>query len=151
MADNQNPSQWPRSDNSDSGAVRQNMFRSRAFLVGLAQSVLWITLGVAAIVLVPRFWHIYDEYKTCLPEITKALQLCMIFLNHFWFLVLPLVLCWPFINLGIVSLLSLWPGGRVRERLWYLATWLVLLIAVVFAVVASFLPFVLPPPIHLSG
>ena len=147
MTDNQNPSRSPRSGNADpdSGAVRQGMFRSRALAVGVAQSVLWITLGVIALRVVPFFQRIYADFNSELPGTTIAVVSFTAFLRRSWFLVLPAVLSWPFINWGIDSLLSPRPGGRVPRWLWRCATWLLIVGVVVFVVVALFLPLASVP------
>ncbi len=135
---------------ADSRAARRGIFASRAFAVGVAQAVLWTALGMVVMRIVPHFLKIFADFGTPLPDITIALIFFTRFLIRFWFVALLPVLCWPFLNCGIVSLLSLLPGRRILKRLWYFATWLALLVVVVLVVVALFLPLSIPFT-HLSG
>ena len=144
MTDDPNPYQPPptANTNADSGASRSRIFGSGAFAVGVAQALLWIVLGVLAMRIVLSFQRVFADFDAELPMMTIAVISFARFLSRFWFVVVPPILCWPFINWGIVSLLSSCPAGRTLRWLWYLATWLVPLAAVPFAVVALLGPLV---------
>jgi hypothetical protein len=116
------------------------------------QSVLWFALGVAALIVVPKLEKIFRDFGTKLPDMTITVLNASHFLGRYWYLALLPVLLWPFVNYGVVALLSPRPDVVMPKRLWYFATWVVILLAIMFAVVALFLPLiVLVGPGGLSG
>ena len=64
------------------------------------------------------------------------------FLSRHWYVAFLPVLLWPFVNWGIVCLLSPRPDVVAPRRLWYFATWGIILVAVMVAVAALFLPLI---------
>ena len=76
------------------------------------------------------------------------------FLGLYWYLLVLPVLLWPFVNWGIVSVLSPRPEVVIPRRLWYFATWGVILLVVMFAVVALFVPLIgdiqAVSPVHVA-
>ena len=81
----------------------RDVFHSRAFAVGVAQSVFWVALGVAALIVVPKFEKVFRDFNTKLPDMTIALLNFGHFLGHYWYLALLPVLLWPFVNWDIVA------------------------------------------------
>ncbi len=131
---------------------RQEVFHSRAFTVGIVQSVLWVALGVAALIVVPKFEKVFRDFNTKLPDITVTVLNASHFLGSYWYLALLPVLLWPFMNHGVVALLSPRPDVVIPKRLWYFATWVVILLTIMFAVVALFAPLIVEiGPGGLSG
>jgi len=61
---------------------------------------------------------------------------------QYWYLAFLLTVLWPLLNRGIVSLVSPKPETLVRRKLWYFATWLVLLLPLLFAASGLSLPLV---------
>jgi hypothetical protein len=136
----------------------RNLFGSKAFAGGVKQSVIWVILGVAALIAVPNFERIYAEFGygdarldgAKLPDTTVAIISFTHVLRRFWYLALPLVCAWPFMNFGVVSFLSPSPEVVMPKRLlyliprqlWSIATWLVLVLVFVFAVPALFMPLI---------
>ena len=129
----------------------RDVFHSRAFAVGIAQSVLWVALGVATLIVVPKFEKIFRDFNTKLPEMTLTVLNVSHFLGHYWYLALLPVLLWPFVNWGIVALLSPRPDVVFPKQLWYCATWAIILLVVMCAVVALFLPLIVEVGPGLSG
>ena len=131
-------------------ATGRDVFRSRAFADGVVQSVIWAVLGVVALIAVPKFERIYADFGygdarlngAKLPNTTVAIISFTHVLRRFWYLALPLVCCWPFVNFGVVSLLSPRPEVVIPRRLWYDAMWVVLFLVIMFAVLALFRPLV---------
>ena len=116
------------------------------------QSVLWIALGVAALIVVPKFEKVFRDFNTKLPDITITVLNASHLLRCYWHLALLPVLLWPFVNHGVVALLSPRPDVVIPKRLWYFVTWIVILLAVMFAVVALFAPLIVEVgPGGLSG
>lgn len=121
---------------------RRSMFGSPDFDAGLAQSAVWLTLGVAALFVVSKFEQIFQDFGTSLPSMTIALLDLTHLLSRYWYLALLPVISWPFVNWGIVFLLSPRPEVVLPRRLWYFATWGVILLVVVFAMFALFRPLI---------
>ena len=119
-----------------------DIFHSRAFAVGIAQSVIWVVLGVVALNVVPNFDKIFRDFNTKLPDMTIAVLNFGHFLSRYWYLALLPVLLWPFVNHGVVALLSPRPEVVIPKRLWYFATWAIILVVIMFAVVALFVPLI---------
>ena len=84
----------------------RDVFHSRAFAVGIAQSVLWVALGVATLIVVPKFEKMFRDFNTRLPDMTLAVLNFSHFLGCYWYVAFLPVLLWPFVNWGIVCLLS---------------------------------------------
>jgi len=122
--------------------TERDVFRSGAFAVGIAQSVVWVALGVVTLNVVPRFETIFRDFGVKLPDITIAVLTFGNFLAHYWYVALVPVLVWPFMNYVVVSLLSPRPEVVIPKSLWYMATWAAILLVVLFAVVALFLPLI---------
>jgi hypothetical protein len=141
MMDESNLYASPRANATTTTPRRQDLFHSRAFAVGIVQSVLWGALGVAALIVVPKFDEVFRGFNTKLPDITVTVLNASHFLGCYWYLALLAVLSWPFVNHGVVALLSPRPDIVIPKRLWYFATWVVILLAIMFAVVALFDPF----------
>ncbi len=62
----------PRADATTTKPRRQDVFHSRAFAVGIVQSVLWGALGVAALIVVPKFEKVFRDFNAKLPDITVS-------------------------------------------------------------------------------
>ncbi|MGD0900879.1 MAG: hypothetical protein ABR915_23855 [Thermoguttaceae bacterium] len=122
--------------------ANRDVFRSGAFAVGIAQSVVWVVLGVATLNVVPKFERIFRDFGTQLPDLTLAVIGFHHLLSHYWYLALLPALAWPFVNHGVVSLLSPRPEVVIPKRLWYFATWIIILLLVMFAVIALFRPLI---------
>lgn len=141
----------PRADATTTKPRRQDVFHSRAFAVGIVQSVLWVALGVAALIVVPKFEKVFRDFNAKLPDITVSVLNASHFLGCYWYLALLPVLLWPFVNHGVVALLSPRPDVVIPKQLWYFATWIVILLAVMFAVVTLFAPLIVVVGPGLSG
>lgn len=138
--------------------MSRDVFRSRAFFVGIKQAVLWIALGVAAVIAVPNLEVCYaglgygnarlDWAK--LPDTTVAIVNFTHLLGRFWYLALLPVLVWPFVNYGVVSFLSPSPEVVMPKRLlyliprqlWSIATWLIPIAVAIIGVAALFMPLI---------
>jgi hypothetical protein len=137
----------------ESPMTARDVFRSKAFLAGTAQSVLWTALGVALVYKGPSFAKIFKDFSCNLPEMTIAVLKTSYTLTYYWHFALLPIIAWPFVNWGIVSVLSPRPEVVIPRRLWYFATWGVMLLTVVFTFVALFLPLIgeiqaiSPPPV----
>lgn len=118
----------------------RDVFRSKAFLVGVAQSVLWFALGVALMRQTPSFTKIFKDFGYGeLPEVTIAvLQLGYMFINY-WYLALLPILSYPFVNWGVTRLLSPHP---VSLWLWRVATWTLPFLFAAIVVFALFRPLI---------
>jgi len=123
--------------------TRQDVFGSTAFRVGVAQSLLWLGMGVTGLSVVSNFQKLVADFGAELPAATTALFSLVNLLSRYWYVgFLPLAL-WPFLTLGIVSLLSLSPELVILRRLWYVVTWIFPpLVVVVVGSLAVLLPFV---------
>lgn len=120
----------------------RDVFRSKAFAVGVAQSVAWTALGVVALMVIPKFDGIFKDFGVKLTYMTVAVLDLGYFLKHYWYLALVLVILWPFVNYGVVALLSPRPDVVLPKRLWYFATWVVILLVIMFALIALFVPLI---------
>lgn len=116
--------------------------RSRDLVIGVVQSVVAIGLGVVALKVVPQFEKIFADFGTTLPTMTIIVISLGRFLAFYWYLLVLPVLLWPFVNWGIVSVLSPRPEVVMPRRLWYFVTWVFILLVVAFAVFALFRPLV---------
>lgn len=125
-------------------ATGRDVFGSRAFAVGVAQSVVCVALGAVAMTVVSDFEKIFADFGTTLPTMTIIVISFTRFLIHYRYVALLPALVWPFVNWGIVSLLSPRPEVVIPRWLWYTATWLVILLVVALAVVALVLPLIGP-------
>lgn len=103
------------------------------------QSVVAIGLGITALRVEPQFEKIFKNFGAKLPDMTILVINVVRFLGWYWYLLVLPVLLWPFVNWGIVSVLSPRPEVVMPRRLWYFATWGVILLVVIFAVVALFI------------
>ena len=103
--------------------TERDVFHSRAFAVGVAQSVVWIGLGVAALNVVPNFEKIFRDFNTKLPDMTIAVLNFSHFLGHYWYLAPLPVLAWPFVNWGIVCPLVATAHVAVQDGRGIFATW----------------------------
>ena len=79
----------------------------------------------------------FTRFNVKLPEATQAILDFALFLRQFWYLGLLAACCWPFVTWGVVSLLSADGEAFILRRLWYLATWIVPVVAVIFALAAQ--------------
>jgi type II secretory pathway component PulF len=104
--------------------------------------VIWVVLGVVAMSLVPKYEKIFHDFGASLPGMTVFLFNFNHVLGHYWYLAVSPLLVWPFVNYSVVSLLSPGPEVVIPKWLWYFATWGVILLVVVFAVVAIVLPLI---------
>jgi len=100
-------------------ATARDVFRSQAFLVGAAQSALWIALGAAFTYLAQSFEKIFKDFNCCLPAVTVAVLTLDHFLTCYWYLGVLLIVLWPLVSWGVV-LVSPSPNSR---QLWYVTTW----------------------------
>jgi hypothetical protein len=123
-------------------AERQSVFASRGYWYGVAQAAVWGFLVLAAIKAGREFGHIFRDFGTKLPELTEVVLMVSNWLAHYWYLALLALLLWPFVNWGIVNLLSQSPRAAALKWLWYFATWLATLIVVVFAAYGLFIPLI---------
>ena len=121
-------------------AASRKTVAAAAIAVGIAQGAVWIVLCAALIRLVPRFEKVFVEFNVELPDITKLLIVLSRVLAGYWFIALAVILAWPFVNWGVVSLLSPSPEVAFPRRLWYVLTWLAPMLFAAFTVVALFLP-----------
>ncbi len=121
-------------------ATERTVSRFRGFVIGVAQSVVAIGLGVTALKVVPQFEKVFRDFDAKLPDMTKAVVILSRFLGFYWWLLILPVLLWPFVNWGIVSVLSPRPEVVIPKRIWYCATWGTMLLIVVFTVVALWVP-----------
>jgi type II secretory pathway component PulF len=118
----------------------RNVFRFRGFVVGVAQSLLLVALGAAALKVVPNFEKVFRELKSDLPDTTIAVLDSCHFLRQHWYPAFLLVLMWPFVDYGVVSLLWRRPELVGLRRLWYFTTWGVIVVVALFAMFALFRP-----------
>jgi hypothetical protein len=121
-------------------AGEQRALGSRAIAIGAAQAVLWTVLSVAVIVASSAVGKTFTDFGRKLPEMTRAVFGFALLLRHYWYFGLLAACCWPFANWGVVSLLSPSPDAFILRRLWYLATWIVPIVAVIFALAALMIP-----------
>ena len=121
-------------------ATARDVFRSKAFLVGAAQSVLWIALGVVLMYQVPSFEKIFKDFGYGeLPAMTVAVLQTGHFLIYYWYLGLLPILLWPFVNWGVLLLLS---PNPISQQLWRVATWLLPFVCAAIIVFALFRPLI---------
>ena len=114
-------------------ATARDVFRSKAFLVGAAQSAAWIVLGVVLIYQVPSFEKIFKDFGYGeLPSLTVVVMRLGNFLIYYWYLGLLPILLWPFVNWGVVQLVSPHPP---LQHVWRVATWM---LPFLFAAIAAF-------------
>ncbi len=116
------------------------LFGSSAFIVGVAQAAACIALCMAALSIVPRFERVFKDFGTKLPNMTEIILNLTGYLGRYWYLLLPPICAWPFVNWGIVSLVSPRPGVGIAKLLWYLATCFAISLVIMFGVMALFAP-----------
>ena len=122
--------------------AKPSLFRSRAFTTGLMQSVLLLLVGLAVMRVVPKFEPAFSPTSVPLPAATVTLINVRHFLGHYWYLIfLPLCL-WPFLNGSIALMLSPSSTFVVPARIWIWATWVLLLLLVLYVATALMLPLV---------
>ena len=119
---------------------KQRVPGSRAVAIGAAQAVLWTVLSVALMVASSSVVKTFTKFGMKVPDTTIAVVDFAVFLRHFWHFGLLAACCWPLANWGMVSLLSPNPEAFIRRRLWYLTTWIVPIVAAVFALAALMIP-----------
>ncbi len=112
----------------------------RAVTVGTLQAFLWTVLSVALSVGSLAAEKAFRKVDVKLPDITADVLDAAILLRHYWYLGLLTACCWPLVNWGVVLLLSPDPETFVLRRLWYLVTWIVPLVAALFALAALMIP-----------
>ena len=124
-------------------ATARDVFRSKAFLVGVVQSALWIALGVALMHFVPSFEKIFKDFGYGeLPAMTVAVLKLGNFLVcywNYWCLELLPILLWPFVNWGVVQLVS---PNPISQQLWRVATWTVPFVCAAIVIFALLRPLI---------
>ena len=95
--------------------------------------MLWTVLGVALIVASASVAKAFTKFRMNLPDPTAAVVDFALVLRQFWYLGLLAVCPWPLANWGMVRILSNRPESFIPRRLWYLATWIIPLVAAIFA------------------
>ena len=121
-------------------ATARDVFRSKAFIVGAAQSVLWAALGVVLMYQVPSFEKIFKDFGYGeLPSLTVAVLTLGHVLIDYWYLgLLPIVL-WPIVNWGIAHIVS---SNLISQQLWRLSTWTLPFLCATIAEFALFRPLI---------
>jgi hypothetical protein len=117
----------------------REVFRSRAFIEGAVQSVLWIALGVALMHLATSYAKIFMDFRCELPDLTIVVLNLSYFLTHYCYLGLLPILLWPLVNWGALSALS---PNPISQTLWRVATWSLPLVCTVLVVFAIICPLV---------
>jgi type II secretory pathway component PulF len=120
-------------------AAMRDVFRSRAFIAGTVQSVLWLALGVALIHQAPSFDKIFKDFGVELPGLTIAVLKLGHFLVYLWYLCIPPIMLWPLVNWGVVQLVS---PNRILQQLWRVATWTLPLVCAAIVACGLFLPLI---------
>ena len=134
-------------------ATERSVSRSWDFVFGIAQSVVAIGLGITGLRVVPQFVRAFKDFGAKLPDMTILVISLWRFLGFYWYLLVLPILLWPFVNWGIVSVLSPRPEVVMAKRIWYCVTWGVMLLIVVFTVIALCVPLIgdiqglSPPPV----
>ena len=118
-------------------ATERSVSHVRDFIIGIAQSMVLIALGVVALKVVPQFEKTFMDFGAKLPEMTMLTISVSRFLGLYWYLLVLPVFVWPFVNWGIASVLSPRPEVVLPKRIWYCVTWGTMLLIVVFAGIFS--------------
>ena len=117
-------------------AGNQRKLGVRAIAIGAAQAVLWTVLSAALTVASFSVERTFTRFNVNLPDATRTVLDFAYFLHQFWYLGLAAAFCWPLLTWGVVLLLSSDGEAFILRRLWYLATWIVPVVAVIFALAA---------------
>ncbi len=105
-------------------AGRTNPFRSAHFYLGVAQAVFWVVLGVALTRLTLSFMKIFEDFDVNLSAATVCVIQIAFFLTVYWYVALLAACAWPWLNWGVVLLLSsTFARPSLPKRLWYVVTW----------------------------
>ncbi len=113
---------------------------SRALVIGATQAAFWSVLCAALVVASFSVGKAFTKYGMKLPDTTQAVFDFALCLCRFWYLGLLVAGCWPLVNWGVVKLFSRDPEAFILRRLWYLATWIVPIVAAIFALAALAIP-----------
>ena len=142
MTADPNPYRSPASAsrNMDSGAGPRGLWATRGFLVGVIQAALWLALGAITVNVAQEFAKIFHDFDAELPGMTIFFIGFAHFLGHYWYLAVLVIVSWPLVNCGIVTVLSPRPDVVIPRRLWYVVTWAALALVVPLAVVALLVP-----------
>ena len=123
-------------------ATERSVSHVRDFIIGIAQSMVTIGLGITALRVVPQFERTFMDFSVKLPEMTMLTISVSRFVGLYWFLLVLPVFVWPFVNWGIASVLSPRPEVVIPRRIWYCVTWGAMLLIVVFAGIALWIPLI---------
>jgi hypothetical protein len=118
----------------------RDVFRSKAFLEGVAQSALWVALGVILVCQVPSFEKIFKDFGYGeLPGLTVTVLHVGNILVYYWHLGLLPILLWPFVSWGVLQLASSHP---ILQHLWRVATWMLPFLCAAIAALALLRPLI---------
>jgi type II secretory pathway component PulF len=120
----------------------RDIFRSRAFVVGTVQSVVWVVLGAGIVRMVDGIEKIFQDFDAQLPIATMLLLSVSHLLARYWYAAFLPLIAWPFANFGVVALLSRRKGLSVLTVLWYTATWILFVLVFAYAAIALLLPLI---------
>lgn len=123
-------------------ATEHSVSHVRDFVIGIAQSVAAIALGIIALRIVPQCEWTFKDFGVELPEMTMHTIRLSHFLDLYWHLLVLPVLVWPFVNWGIASVLSPRPEVVIPRRVWYCMTWGAMFLIVVFIGIALLVPLI---------
>jgi type II secretory pathway component PulF len=117
------------------GEAGQNVFRSRHFLMGIVQGLLWLALWLALIKLTGAFELIFADFGVKLPAPTEQVLVLGNWLGHYWYLCpLPVFLC-PWLNWTISRFVASRSKAEPLRRLWLFLVWLAPFVILALAVV----------------
>lgn len=102
-------------------ATARDVFRSKAFLVGIAQSVLWIALSAALMYHVSSFERVFKDFGYGeLPVVTAVVLKLGHLLVQYWYVGLLPISLWPFAYWGVTQHLR---SAPISQDLWHITTW----------------------------
>ena len=113
-----------------------------ALAIGIRQSVVGLGIILSALSVVPQFERIFNGCNTKLPPLTIVVLASARFLANYWYLAVVLTFLWPLLYEGIAY--YVWPKSQtvLPRRIWFFATWSILLLAILLAVVGLLFPLI---------
>lgn len=112
--------------------------RSTAFRQGILQAISLLAMCGALLYFGPKFYKVFKDFKTDLPSISKNVFYVFLLLQSYWPLALLFALVWPLVTFGVAA--HSFSRSAEARTVWYAATWLVLVAALVIGIVAFLMP-----------
>ena len=123
-------------------ATTRRLVVREAIVVGVAQAVAWLLVGLVVVRQAKKFEGIVKDFGVDLPVAAQVAIATSELLAQYWYCGLVLLLALPAVHYGFASLVGARPEPSVWRPIWFIATWLAPLAALLFAAVAIGVPYV---------